>query len=110
VKASDTHYQDRVVYIGDLVKDEHPPIIEGFSFDGCHILGPAVLMLIGDKGSLMNCTFDADNPDGVFWQIAPEQEYFIGCIGIKDCHFSRCTFKGIGIIDKGGALRAKVAA
>jgi hypothetical protein len=57
---------------------------------------------------MTNCRFDGDL-DGLFVQLAPEQEQLIGAIQLKDCHFDRCTFQGIGFLDKNRELRAHIA-
>ena len=36
-------------------------------------------------------------------------EQLIGAIQLKDCHFDRCTFQGIGFLDKNRELRAHIA-
>ena len=44
----------------------------------------------------------------MFVQLAPEQEYVIGAIIVKDCQFYRCRFQGIGFLDKNPELRASI--
>jgi hypothetical protein len=103
----DAHYQDRVVRLSELVGDKVPPVIEGLTFDGCHIVGPAVVRLeASSPGSagISNSSFDGD-PDAMFIQVAPEQEQVIGVILIRDCRFERCRFQGVGFLDKDGELR-----
>jgi hypothetical protein len=106
MKAGDSHYQDRVVKLHDLLPDSGPPLIKGFSFDGCHILGPAVVHLVGET-SLTRCTFEGD-PNGIFLQLALEQEHLLGVIGLEACSFDRCKFAGISFIDKNRELRTRV--
>jgi hypothetical protein len=110
MRVGDTHYQDRVVRLSELVGDKLPPIIEGFTFDGCHIMGPAVVALEATtpgSGGMSNCTFDGE-PDGLFVQLAPDQQQVIGAILLKDCQFDTCRFRGIGFLDREGELRSRV--
>ena len=41
----DKTYEDRVIKITDLVGDDG--LLDGFTFIGCHIKGPAVIWLAG---------------------------------------------------------------
>jgi hypothetical protein len=110
MKIGDNHYQDRVVRLADLVGDKLPPVIEGFTFDGCHIIGPAVVAFQASApgaGGMANCSFDGD-VDGLFVQLAPEQEQVVGAILLKDCQFDRCRFQGIGFLDKNRELRGRI--
>ena len=110
VEVGDNHYQDRVVRLAELVGDKMPPVIEGFTFDGCHIVGPAMVHLEATSpgaGGMTNCTFDGP-PDELFVQLAPEQERLRGAILLKDCQFDRCRFQGIGFLDKNRELRSRV--
>ena len=86
-----------------------PPVIEGFTFDGCHIVGPAVVGLeASSPGSagIANSSFDGE-PDAMFIQLEPAQEKVVGVIVLKDCRFDRCRFQGIGFLDKNGELRTR---
>jgi hypothetical protein len=110
MKVGDTHYQERVVRLSELVGDRMPPVIEGFTFDGCHIVGPAVVALEATSpgsGGMSNCTFDGE-PDALFVQLAPEQEQVIGAVLLKDCQFDNCRFQGVGFLDKGRELRSRI--
>jgi hypothetical protein len=108
MKAGDSHYQDRVVRLHELLTEGHPPIIKGFTFDGCHIVGPAVVMLSGE-GSITSCTFDG-TPDALFLQLTPEQDQVIGVVVFENCTFDRCRFAGVGFLDRNGELRGQMAA
>lgn len=106
MRGGDTHYQDRVVRLHELLREGTPPVIKGFTFDGCHIMGPAVVHLTG-QGSMANCTFDG-HPDALFLQLAPEQENVVGVIVFQGCSFDRCRFEGIGFIDRNRELRSRM--
>ena len=110
MKAGDSHYQDRVVRLHELLPDSGPPIIDGFTFDGCHILGPALVVLQASapgSGGMTNCTFDGPL-DGICVQLAPDQEQVIGAVLLKDCFFDRCRFQAVGFLDRNGELRARL--
>jgi hypothetical protein len=113
LKPGDHHYQDRVVRLAELVGSALPPIIKGFTFDGCHIVGPAIVNLQrsedGPGCQVNNCMLDGE-PDALFVQLAAEQHQLIGAIVLQDCQFDRCRFQGIGFLDKGRELRSALLA
>jgi len=110
MQAGDSHYQDRVVRLHELLPDSGPPVIDGFTFDGCHIQGPAVVTLHASgpgTAQITNCNFDGD-PNGLFIQLAPEQDHLIGAIVLKDCRFDRCRFQGVGFLDRDREFRTRI--
>jgi len=109
MKAGDSQYQDRVVRLHDLVPDSGPSVIDGYTFDGCHIIGPAIVAIQATEpgaGGMMNCSLDG-TPDATFIQLASEQNMVNGAIILRDCHFSRCKFQNVGFLDKDGELRTR---
>jgi hypothetical protein len=91
----DKYYEDRVLRIGELLVADGPPVLEGFTFVGCHIQGPAVLLLQGNS-VLTNNTFDAPSLDALFWEIPPKRPAVVGAVLALNCHFERCRMEGIG--------------
>lgn len=100
----DTHYQDRVIRLHELISDG-PPVIKGFTFERCEIVGPAMVYLRGN-GAMSNCTFGG-NPDITFVQLAPEQNEVMGAFVLEDCRFDDCRFTAIGFLDKDRELRTR---
>lgn len=71
---------------------ESPFVLRGFTFEGCKLLGPAVLVPVGP-----DLTFDGNTlaPQG-FWEV-PQGRIYIGSIGIMECRFQGCDFSEIGL-------------
>lgn len=93
----DRHITHRSFRIVDLV-DEGSDLIMGRTFEDCTIYGPAVLAPLNQLTFERN-TFEA-TPDALFWVIAEDRNQLVGAIGLIDCTFRRCTFRGIGIAGK----------
>lgn len=69
-----------------------PDRLEGFIFNDCQIIGPAVLMPVRDT-HFNDCTFEAAE---VFTEAEDGRPYF-GVVGLVACTFERCRFERIGI-------------
>ena len=86
-------YEDRVVKLSDLVADDGA--IEGQTFIGCHIKGPAVIWAI--ESTMSNCNLGGPDGNSVFWEVDPGQRpQIVGAIVCKRCNFERCTFQAVG--------------
>jgi hypothetical protein len=94
-----TMYQDQSVKISDIVPPDRD-VIEDESFKNCELIGPA---LIAPK----NCKFDgvgfAGAPDAILWEV-PEG-FRIGAIGVVNCNFMNCRFRGIGIVGVASTIK-----
>jgi hypothetical protein len=88
----DKTYEDRVIKITDLVGDDG--LLDGFTFIGCHIKGPAVIWL---AGSTLSNNVLSDTADAVLWDILPGRQRITGAVIAKGCTFERCTFVNIGL-------------
>jgi hypothetical protein len=86
-------YDGRVMRITELVVGDEA-VIDGFTFTGCHFEGPAVLVLRDTV--LTNCDLGGPTPEAVLWEIPTSRDVPIGAILAVNCHFERCTFRGIG--------------
>jgi hypothetical protein len=96
---SDRTYRNTVIRIVDLaVTDE---VIEDVQFEGCTIIGPAILGLI-DNNDFISPIFDAPSLDGFFWPVAPERGPVVGVIGIRNCRFYSCRFQRVGLAAEPG--------
>jgi hypothetical protein len=69
-------------------------ILEGEELEDSDIIGPAVLFNMGGV-AYEHCTLEGA-VQHAFW-VAPEHP-IIGVMGIRDCTFRRCTFRGVGFV------------
>jgi hypothetical protein len=69
-------------------------MLEGEEFEDSDLIGPAVLFNMGGV-TYEHCTLEGAVEHG-FW-VAPEHP-IIGVMGVRDCTFRRCTFRGIGFV------------
>ncbi|MEX0659194.1 MAG: hypothetical protein WD080_08675 [Egibacteraceae bacterium] len=72
------------------------PLIEGVEFVNCTIVGPAVIVLV-EGVSIINCGWDAPDWDALVWTIPDARELIVGAVGLKNCTFSSCQFRNIGL-------------
>jgi hypothetical protein len=93
VAPDDRYYEDRVVRLCELVGTG--TVLEGFTFVGCQVEGPAVL-LPRDSVFASN-DFDAPSTDALLWEIAPKRPEVVGVIEVANCTFERCRFSRVGI-------------
>lgn len=93
MKSSDKSYVDRVVRIGELVDVDG--VLEGFTFEGCHIDGPALLVPTGQTSLTNNAM--GPSIDAVLWEIPPTRPVVVGAIEARDCVFDRCEFRNVGL-------------
>jgi hypothetical protein len=88
----DKTYRGRVVRLCELVGDDG--VLDGFVFEDCEIMGPAVVSLQG-KGSLVNS--DLGGPaDALLWEVPLSRPTVIGAILALNCTFEACRFRGVG--------------
>jgi TIR domain len=74
---------------------EDVDILEGEVFEDDEIIGPAVIGILNDVTFENNAS--AGNPDEILWEV-PQRTRMIGPIGVRNCIFRRCRFRGIGIV------------
>lgn len=85
--------QREVIRISDLAVPE--PKISGVTFERCLILGPAVLAMTGDGGTIQGCSFDAD-VSALLWEIPDDRPTVVGAIELENCKFIDCRFSMVG--------------
>ena len=85
-----TLFSAQDVYLCELARDTN--VLEGYTFEGCRIRGPAVMLFLGDV-KFSQCTFE--HRDFIF-EIEPNRSFF-GMIGIKKISFEGCEFDRIGL-------------
>ena len=88
-------FRNEIVRIAELTVNT--VVLEDLTFQNCRIIGPAVLVPLAG-GSIHHCTFDtSEGVDSIFWEIPATRTSVVGAVGLVNCHFSACTFVGIGI-------------
>jgi hypothetical protein len=87
-------YEDQVIKITDLVGDDG--ILDGFSFMGCQIKGPAIVW--PGSSALRECNLGGPGPDAVLWEAPRSGTVLVGVIIAENCTFERCTFLNIGFV------------
>ena len=86
-------FENRRVRIGDVERDGDG-VIRGKRFEGCTIVGPAILFPVGPVEYVLS-TLGPD-ADTVVWEIAQGRRRLAGVLGLDDCVFERCKFLNIG--------------
>ena len=88
----DRHYRNQTVRLSDLAVTSD--VIEGVTFENCQIIGPAVIVLMGD-GELRNSGFDGE-PEAVIWPLG-DREQVVGAIALVNCTIVSCRFQRVGL-------------
>lgn len=92
--ADEVHiYHDQTVRLADLAALED--VIDGFVFERCQIVGPAVVALLGDT-RISGCQWSGD-PEAIIWP-AHGRDKVVGAIGLKNCQITGCEFFRVGIL------------
>lgn len=90
----DRSIRDELVRIAELTV--LTPMIQGYEFTNCRIVGPAVLALLNNV-TIAHCGWDAPSLEAIFWEVPPGRGEVVGAVGVMDCTFSNCTFESIGV-------------
>jgi hypothetical protein len=101
---ADNRFRDEVVRISELTVNSS--LLEDLEFSNCRIIGPAVLLLLGDV-TIAHCGWDAPGIDAIFWEVPRTRDFVVGAVGVARCTFSNCRFEQIGIAGP-SALRAEL--
>jgi hypothetical protein len=70
-------------------------MLEGLTFQNCRIIGPAVLIPLGNT-TISHCNFGGDI-NAIFWEIPLDRQHIVGAVGLLNCTLSACTFNEIGL-------------
>lgn len=93
----ENYFNKKSIRIIDFLNQDQAPIIEKNTFEDCIIYGPCIFTNMG------NSVFDTVNfvgdgkVESILYEITP-REKAVGVVGIKDCIFRNCQFKGIGLL------------
>jgi hypothetical protein len=87
-------YKDQVVELSRLAVNS--TLLEDLTFVGCQIVGPAVVVPLEDV-QLIDCSWDAPNEKALFWIIDDDRSELVGAIGLRNCIFTACNFRDIGL-------------
>jgi len=90
----DRTFRDDLVRIAELTVNSS--MLDGYEFSNCRIIGPAVLVLLGNV-HIVHCAWDAPGIDAVFWEVPSTREFVVGAVGVARCTFSNCRFEQIGV-------------
>ncbi len=74
-------------------------MIEGKTFEDCHILGPAVIHHSGQT-SFYDCIHDLpviSNPENTVYTVIPDHG-ILGVLPMNNCVFRRCKFSNISFV------------
>src|SRR5438309_804866 len=87
----DKTMRDKVVRLTQLAVE--PGVIEGYTFLGCQINGPAVVLTQGCRISHSHLDGDID---AILWEVPASRPTIIGALLVKDCVFDGCRFSNVG--------------
>jgi len=106
------YYQNQPIYMPDIVRElaagihkGKAPVLIELVFENCQIHGPAMLKpLHGDTNApwFLRCEWEEDLD--AFYTEDPQRTATggigkeIGVIGLRDCVFRDCYFKGVGVV------------
>jgi hypothetical protein len=97
-------YREQSVRLSDLAITDD--VLERLTFENCDIVGPAVVVLLGDT-RVADCRWTGD-ADAVLWPAHGRQQV-VGAIGLRNCLVTGCRFHRVGILvadDQLPAIRA----
>lgn len=89
----DREYRSLVLRLSDLVINED--IIEGITFFNCQIVGPAIMLPMGNT-RITGCTWDGDF-DAFVWRFPDSRRGFVGVIALRDCEVIDCRLTKVGL-------------
>jgi hypothetical protein len=89
--------QGETVRITDLLDDSVGDVVEDILFQGCEIVGPAVVVPIATEFD--DCTWGTvgTDSDALFWELREGRQALDGAIGLRRCRFERCNFTRVGV-------------
>lgn len=92
--AADRTYRNTTLRLTDLavVTDT----IADATFENCVLVGPAVILLLGDT-TFGNNVFDTPSLDAVFWDVPAERQSIIGAVALVNCTVVGCRLQRIGM-------------
>jgi len=86
-------YRNQTVRLSDLTALED--VVDGVTFEGCQIHGPAVVILLGET-RVTGCQWNGD-ADAIIWP-AHGRAQVVGAVGLRDCVVADCEFFRVGIL------------
>jgi hypothetical protein len=93
------NYRDEDVGILELVENPAHPMLEGFTFESCTIIGPAVVASMDTEWVNNELT------SSMFIVIPEARQRLEGVIGLKKCTLTRCRFMNVGLIGPESFIR-----
>lgn len=90
---ADGIYRDQTVRLTDFAALDD--VIQGLTFERCQIVGPAVVILLGET-RVTGCHWSGD-AEAIIWPAHGRNEV-VGAIGLKDCVLTNCELYRIGML------------
>lgn len=84
----------KLIHFASEAHDPGTPIVRDKVYQDVDIWGPALIAPMGNS-TFNNCSFNGD-VESLLWEVDPGS-LLIGVIGVQNCSFINCNFKGIGI-------------
>lgn len=93
------YFHNERVDLHRLLAAESPPVIEDKVFDNCLIVGPAVIISLGQT-RFENAHIDAKDIEHALYEIpVARMSALVGVVGVKNCTFrNNCRFHRVGIM------------
>jgi hypothetical protein len=93
LRPEDSHYRNQTIRLSDLavVSD----VIEGVTFEKCQLVGPAIVVLIGNS-EISGCTWDGPL-EGFLFPFRSDRSLVIGAIGLMNCKLYGCRMTRLGL-------------
>lgn len=92
VGMADKNFEDQVIWLPELTKDQPTDMLDGYTFKNCVLRGPGVLLVVG-KNTFGGCSFDSAD---AFFSVDVDRNYF-GMVGAINCEFIDTRFERLGI-------------
>jgi hypothetical protein len=80
-------------------------IVENKTFEDCTIRGPAVIFPMGCSLSHCGLGTAGDSIEALLYELAPDRKWVVGLVGVKNCTFLRCSFRGVGFAGNSELLK-----
>jgi hypothetical protein len=97
----DKTFRDRVIAISKYVSAQ--AVLDGYTFLGCQINGPAVLFFQSDN-RFQNNSFDGDL-GAICWEVPLSRPMVIGAVAVRNCVFDGCRLTHIGVAGPPEAIK-----
>jgi hypothetical protein len=97
--------KDETIVLPAFVREHFPDslVIEEMVFEGCKLVGPAVLIPFGST-QLRGNSIPGDL-NAFLWEITGTRTNVMGGIGMRDCLIEGCSFEAVGLAGDGDFIQ-----